>query len=280
MCRKMKAMTGYFVVAMFFIAALATTASAVDGVIEINQTKALAGGITPGDDPGFPVTISQPGSYRLTGNLTVTATNISAIVVFFDDVTIDLNGFSITGPTVCSGSPLSCNPQHGGRGVYSPGSNLSVFNGTVRGMQYGIVMGENGRIEKVHATSNSEYGIYGHEGTLVNSNTSYRNGYGIHSQGPTTGNVANYNKFIGINAQSATVSNNTANNNGTIGIVSSGNVVVGNTVIGNGSHGLYSSGPLGYSNNVLINNNGGGTNPQVFGGVQIGTNLCGSTVCP
>jgi hypothetical protein len=47
--------------------------AAVDGVIEINQSRALAGGVTPGDAPGFPVTISARGSYRLTGNLDLTA---------------------------------------------------------------------------------------------------------------------------------------------------------------------------------------------------------------
>ena len=44
-------------------------ALAVDGVTLIDQNKALAGSVTPGDTPGFPVTISQPGSYRLSGNL-------------------------------------------------------------------------------------------------------------------------------------------------------------------------------------------------------------------
>ena len=47
-------------------------AGAVDGVIEINQAKALAGGVTPSDTPGFPVSIDTAGSYRLTGNLRAT----------------------------------------------------------------------------------------------------------------------------------------------------------------------------------------------------------------
>jgi hypothetical protein len=33
-------------------------AHAVDGVIEINQARASKGGITPGDTPAFPITIS------------------------------------------------------------------------------------------------------------------------------------------------------------------------------------------------------------------------------
>ncbi len=39
------------------------SAFAVDGVIEINNSSADAGDITPGDSAGFPVTLSEPGSY-------------------------------------------------------------------------------------------------------------------------------------------------------------------------------------------------------------------------
>src|SRR5947208_13936545 len=81
---------------------------AVDGVVLINQSAALAGNVTPGDTPGFPVTISVSGSYRLSGNLTVPDANTTAIQITADDVTIDLNGFAIAGPTVCGGSPTTC----------------------------------------------------------------------------------------------------------------------------------------------------------------------------
>src|SRR6266446_3470936 len=92
---------------------------AVDGVVLIDQNRALAGGVTPGDTPGFPVTISLAGSYRLSGNLTVPNANTTAILITADNVTIDLNGFSIIGPTVCSGSPpvTSCSPTGTGHGV-------------------------------------------------------------------------------------------------------------------------------------------------------------------
>src|SRR6185436_8638324 len=51
------------------MAGLSGSAFAVDGTILIDQNRALAGNVTPGDAPGFPVTISQPGSYKLSGNL-------------------------------------------------------------------------------------------------------------------------------------------------------------------------------------------------------------------
>src|SRR5213079_870780 len=99
--------------------------------------RALAGGVTPGDAPGFPVTLSVAGSYRLSGNLTVPDENTNAIVVSADNVTIDLNGFSILGPVVCSGNPVSCNFTTGtGTGVIVDGlhPNLTLVNGTIRGM--------------------------------------------------------------------------------------------------------------------------------------------------
>ena len=47
------------------------SAVAVDGVVEINQTRVLAGGVTASDTPGFPVTLDASGSYSLTGSLDV-----------------------------------------------------------------------------------------------------------------------------------------------------------------------------------------------------------------
>ena len=86
---------------------------AVDGVILIDQNKAMAGNVTLGDTPGFPVTISLPGSYRLSGNLTVPDANTTAIEVTAGGVSIDLNGFGIFGPTNCTGFPVvtSCAPR-------------------------------------------------------------------------------------------------------------------------------------------------------------------------
>ncbi len=42
----------------------AGSALAADGVIEINQARARAGGVSADDEPGFPVTPSRSGSYR------------------------------------------------------------------------------------------------------------------------------------------------------------------------------------------------------------------------
>src|SRR5262245_37418853 len=79
-----------------------------DGAVRIDQNRALAGFVTSGDGPGFPVTLSQPGSYRLSGNLIVPDVNTTAIEITADGVTLDLGGFSIIGPVTCPGDPVTC----------------------------------------------------------------------------------------------------------------------------------------------------------------------------
>src|SRR5688572_26812572 len=68
-----------------------------DGVVLINQNRAVNGGVTPGDAPGFPITISRPGSYRLASNLNASGLVIEIVA---DGVSLDLNGFSIIGPGI------------------------------------------------------------------------------------------------------------------------------------------------------------------------------------
>jgi hypothetical protein len=62
-------------------------AFAVDGQVLINQSTVMAAG-------GFPYAITQPGSYKLSGNLTPPV-NVSAISISARGVTLDLNGFGI-----------------------------------------------------------------------------------------------------------------------------------------------------------------------------------------
>jgi hypothetical protein len=115
---------------------LAGMAQAMDGTKLISQNNALAGNVTPGDAPGFPVTISVRGSYVLSSNLTVPDANTTAIEITVEDVTLDLNGFTIQGPTVCEGFPRVCAPTGSGTGVETAFlsfiRNIAVVNGTVR----------------------------------------------------------------------------------------------------------------------------------------------------
>ena len=99
------------------LALLTQLALASDGVVEINQTCATRVGCFMNDSEGFPVFISEPGSYRLTSDLTLpTAADLDGIRVSGSNVTIDLNGFTINGPPAGFESGV----EIGGNNVRSP----------------------------------------------------------------------------------------------------------------------------------------------------------------
>lgn len=155
----------------------------------IDQAKAMAGQVTPGDAPGFPITLSQPGSYKLTGHLTVPAGS-AGIVISADNVTLDLNGFTVSGPSTCtrdsSTRVVSC--THSGSqatelmGIDSSAAKGTVLrNGTVRGFAGpGVRTGEYGRIDSLRATENG-WGVihivdgFLDSGVLITNSTFDRN---------------------------------------------------------------------------------------------------------
>jgi len=220
---------------------------AVDGVVLIDEAAVLAGGITSGDGPGYPVTISDPGSYRLSENLKVPA-GISGFWIETNDATLDLNGFTILGAGPGSGFA---------DGIFIFGNNVEVRSGTVRdfgrhgifsrnaGKCFDCTDAEGVRIVDVRAIGNGFNGIrLESQGGLVEGCSAHTNGNaGINAQGNGT-----------------LVKNSVARNNKTYGIIGGSN--------------------SGYRSNVLTANNGGDLNPQVLGGVNLGENLCGTVVCP
>ncbi len=86
----------------------------IDGVVLINQSSVVAAG-------GFPYVISAPGAYKLSGNLTVPNASTTAITITSNNVTIDMNGYSILGPTACTAGATfavtSCAPSGTGDGI-------------------------------------------------------------------------------------------------------------------------------------------------------------------
>ncbi len=113
-------------------------AFAVDGVVLINQSSVLAAG-------GFPYVIANSGAYKLSGNLIVPHANTTAIMITSSNVSVDMNGFSILGPTVCTGTSFAvtaCSPTGNGDGIstsLAANSRVNVSNGNVKGMgRFGI----------------------------------------------------------------------------------------------------------------------------------------------
>jgi hypothetical protein len=183
----------HIALATLIVVALPGTALAVDGQVLINQAKALRGGITPNDTPGFPVTISRSGSYKLSGNLALPDENTNAVeITAYDlDVTLDLNGFAILGPTFCGFFGGPCTRAGTGIGILvgtigiPPSShnvlNVTIENGTIRGMgKYAIYTpfppGVVGLIDRVRTISNGEKGIQSFSFNITNVRESLNGG--------------------------------------------------------------------------------------------------------
>lgn len=158
-----------FTRSLFIAAALISTGSAALAQATIDQNKALAGNVTPGDSAGYPITINQPGSYKLMSNLVVPA-GTSGIVINAPNVTLDLNGFTVSGAVTCSQNAstraVTCSAPNNASiaGIWAGAADLSftIRNGTVQGFAgYGIFGSGNDLIERVRATQNSYHGIDG-----------------------------------------------------------------------------------------------------------------------
>ncbi len=262
------------------------TVRAVDGVIEIDVTRVAAGGITPGDMPGLPVTITLPGSYLLTGDLivkdgAVPARDTNAIEVVTVDVSIDLNGFAIIGKTTCVIGV--CDLVGVGVGVdASAGENTSVYNGVVRGMGgHGLVLGSSSAAHRLVVLSNGLTGIISRTGSAVTECVVVSNGAsGIVTQDDAvvvSGNVVEANRLAGIAVEAgATVEANVVAGNGDDGIVAFGaSLLDGNVAIGNDRVGLR----LDASSGILRNLSSANDDADLVGGVSLGANLCGAALC-
>jgi hypothetical protein len=261
-------------VAAALLGGVAMPTWAVDGVILIDQNKAMAGNITPGDTPGFPVTISLPGSYRLAGNLTVPDANTTAITITADNVSLDLNGFMIQGPTVCDAAAHTCAPTGTGDGIdFGNRFAITIVNGSIKGMGHDGLNGEvtialqgrAARVERVSAISNGGAGMHTGIGEIIVGSIAFNNG----SDGILCG-------------AECIIKENVSGDNGGDGIrTGSTSNVSGNTINRNARYGLSGALDTGYANNIFSLNSLG----NIQGGTSLGQNLCedlatGIHLCP
>jgi hypothetical protein len=155
-----------------------------------------------------PVTISQPGSYTVTQDLTCTQTAGSAISIQVAGVTLSLGGHTITGPGVA--------PNLSAIGVNA--DNCQVSNGSVTGFLSAV---------DLEGNSNSVSGL-----------TITRCGSGVYVAGQSntvSGNSitgSNIGILVNLNAQGNAITGNTCDGNGT-GIEVDGrlNTITGNTAL-------------------------------------------------
>lgn len=249
-----------------------------DGVVEINAARAMKGGVTATDLPGYPITIASSGSYRLTSDLDLRglpdAANLTAIEITHVEVTLDLGGFSIIGPN--TGCPSACTASGNGRGIRAP-NRAVIENGSVSGMgSEGILSSFLSRFSNLRLSGNGWHGlsldggVFGEDSSIVLDVVSTGNaGAGVVASGiPLLRRV-------------------TASGNGGNGaLLLDGGLVLDSSFLDNADFGLESdpssSAPIAFGRAVLRRNGGGDALPQI-GGVwlEVGINLCGNdTTCP
>ena len=124
--------------------ALPSPALADDGVLGINATCAVQTGRFAGDTPGYPVTLSQPGSYRLTSNLVQPDAATSVIRATANDV-----------------------------------SGASAKNGAVRGAARGIFLGDHCAVSDLRVIETTHSGVETQVGVSVASDTIFSLGSNV-----------------------------------------------------------------------------------------------------
>lgn len=264
-------------IALFAAALLPGIAAAADGQILISQSKATAGNVTPGDTPGFPVTISRSGSFRLSSNLVLPANmNLNAIELSDGvEITLDLNGFQIIGPCPRPFGVGACDGQGGtGKGVLGLGAIARIINGTIRGMASdGMDISSNVKLENMRLLENGGSGATLGRGSFVIScmiGGNYGDGIlGAHvglGRGTIQQNVITNNGHIAGGIRVGTGIKITS------GAIDGGVLILDNAITDNAGLGLDATGnaDAAYGRNLLRGNNGGGV--QVVGGSNTGGN--------
>ena len=233
----------------------------------LESPVAYAGEVKLLKQPGtFPLVIAASGSYRLKSNIVVPDADTTAISITADDVTLDLNGYTISGPTVCSGEPVSCAPTGSGIGVSSSADGITIGNGTIRGMgSRGIRLdGRNAIVERIRARSNGGGGIHVNDaGCRISRNLiadSQSTGIVASASCIVTENVVRSNTGDGIDVgNGSVVTNNSIGGNVGSGITSFGAnvIVIGNTIVENGDTGIEGAAGTMSSNVIVANATGG-----------------------
>lgn len=269
----------HFIKAMAVVSLCAGTTYAEEGVKLISHNDALAGNVTTGDAPGYPVTLSRRGSYQLSSNLRVSDPNVDGVHITIDNVSLNLNGFSVRGPSN-GGSGT------GVRVVAEQHYNVTLRDGTIQNFgDNGVLIGSSSAVRNMRIVRNGGFGILTYPlctatqltGSVLTSN--FQGGAQLQCSGSiATDSAISGNRNIGLAVGlGSLVKGNTFYNNRGIGLIAgSGTAVIANVARENFDIGFQLATDVGYRENVLVANGP----PQISGGVQIGTNLCENAICP
>jgi hypothetical protein len=242
------------------------------GIIDLNQECAIAG-CFEGDAPNFPITITQPGHYRLTSDLESAGLAGIQVELLIGHVTLDLNGHTMDGGNTCSVSiPVTgCVHSNGGPGVTIRAASGSLRNGIVRGFRGDGVRGtlsggfliedmtimENGNNGVALNLAETSFGL-----TIRNSRIVRNAGHG-------------FTDSFGAGNRHTHIDDSLFVGNGNTGAVLSSGTVVRSTFHWNGGTGVSGSNCRIIGSHLYNNNNGGAQLTACFGT----GNLCASGTC-
>jgi parallel beta-helix repeat protein len=202
--------------------------------------------------------ITSTGSYYLTSDLAGSGTE-HGIAVAADNVTIDLNGFTLTGPGTSSGHGIYQSTTYrnltvingklinwggnGKGGIYAAGHSGRIHGVQASGNYYGIYAGYGYTISDCTTSLNTDDGIYtAYECTIRNCTSAFNDDNGIHVRynSRLSGCTTRANANDGIVAEfGCTVGDCTARANGDDGFsVSSGCMITGCTARDNVDDGM------------------------------------------
>ena len=256
-------MTGLLAAAL-----LPAYAFATDGQTLIDQSIVIAAG-------GFPYKITAPGSYKLSGNLAASSTAIS---ITAENVTLDLNGFTLS-CTSCGVNSFSL------YGIDSTGQSTRILNGTVMGFPGGGILFTNnlGVIDHVTMLGNG-VGVQQNSGSLTVTSSA------------VIGNANTAQGIVSGTSGVLMIANCQISNNGGDGIsIRSSGLVTASSVVGNAEGGIIVAGSSSTTvtlTNNLISGNGVSDLRVISGGAAYGlntfstsavtsmkNNVCGSGTC-
>jgi parallel beta-helix repeat protein len=207
-------------------------------VREIGLAQTASSSDTAAQILAFPIRITEPGNYRLNTNLS--GGGRGAISIESSDVTLDLNGFSVTAT---------------GNVIVANGSNVAILNGAIHGGDGAIIIaGSNCRVEGLRIAGGADGISLSGPNCIVKNNT---------VQAAHTGILCG-------SGGGCVVSGNTVSTVSEVAIgATNSSLVMGNTATSTGNIALFADDTTGYTQNVLH-----GNQADVSGGVQIGQNLC------
>lgn len=210
------------------ITSTSKTLTEVEPRVAINATN------TPGN-VSYVFRITQPGSYYLAGNMSVPS-GMSGIEIGTNDVTIDMNGFTITG--------LAGSLDGIGNTPNTIRRRVTIRNGTVANMgRTGVAVSVLNAastqcitVAEVNAYGNGEHGIYISDG-IVRSCKAHNNAlYGIFINGYLASTVSGChanNNITGMRISRGTIESCTTSSNTSYGIQTDQGVITNCTAVGN-----------------------------------------------